>query len=296
MLHRENSQFHTDPRRGRPPQFEGVRTHIITGQRHTRAFLHRDIDSEQNRVVDVRAPVQPRRKRQILSSVPHYVHELARLRNRQALAAWTYYKFPYLFPLRDFPTVIELELTNECNFSCPHCPRTVFNKANSLGFMSLRLFRTITEQSAGRISLMKFCGLGEPALHPHLDIMIRLLQLNNIPLALYTNGTLFDRHTRSEILDWNIDQLVISVDGTDERTFQRLRVGGNYRRIRAKVSDLRDARAKAGKRLPYIEIRHVIMPNETPAMLKEFRDDWTHNLGDTVKFNLLEITVLPRHD
>jgi Iron-sulfur cluster-binding domain len=54
------------------------------------------------------------------------------------------------------------------------------------------------------------------------------------------------------------------------------------------VAELRKARDKAGKRLPQIEIRHVIMSNETPAMLKRFRDDWTDDLGDTVKFNLLE--------
>lgn len=220
--------------------------------------------------------------------MPHYAHELARLSNRHVLAEWTYYKFPYLFPLRAFPPVIELEITNECNFSCPHCPRTVFNKTNGLGLMSLELFQKIAEQSAGRVSLIKFCGLGEPALHPQLDAMARLLQRDGIPLSLYTNGTLFDRHLPREILEWDLHNLVISVDGIDERSFKRLRVGGDYRHLRTMVAEFRKAREKARKRSPQIEIRHVIMPYETPAMLKKFRDDWTDGLGDTVKFNLLE--------
>jgi MoaA/NifB/PqqE/SkfB family radical SAM enzyme len=154
--------------------------------------------------------------------------------------------------------------------------------------MSVGLFQRIAEQSAGRVSLIKLCGLGEPALHPHLNAMVRLLRSHNIPVSLYTNGTLFDRYVPEEILEWGVDLLVVSADGTDERSFKRLRVGGDYWRLREKVAEFRKAREKTGKRLPHIEIRHVIMPCETAAMLKTFRDDWTDGLGDTVKFNLLE--------
>jgi hypothetical protein len=153
--------------------------------------------------------------------------------------------------------------------------------------MSLAVFRKIIEESHGRVIEIKFIGLGEPALHPELDVMMRLLKVNGINATFYTNGTLFDRYSPAEICDWGLWRLIVSVDGTDERTFNRLRVGGNYWSLRANLADFRKFRDELGLRSPLIEIRHVMMPNETRTMLHSFQADWLNGLGDTVKYNSL---------
>jgi MoaA/NifB/PqqE/SkfB family radical SAM enzyme len=153
--------------------------------------------------------------------------------------------------------------------------------------MSLPVFRKIAEESSGRVIEIKIIGLGEPALHPELDAMMCLLKESRINTSLYTNGTLFDRYTPAEICKWQLWRLVVSIDGTDERSFARLRAGGDYWSLRAKLADFRGFRDGHRERLPLIEIRHVIMPNETPAMLRSFQADWLSGLGDTVKYNLL---------
>lgn len=231
--------------------------------------------------------IAAKRIRQVRASIHHYFTELERLKTYQDVLEWIYYKVPQFFSLREFPSALSLEVTNECNFSCPHCPRNDLNKGRSIGFMDLGVFRKIAHESAGRVTVIKVFGLGEPALHPELDSMMHILRINKIRSVLYTNGTLFDLYEPQKILDWNLSVLVVSIDGTDKRSFDRLRLGGDYWSIRSKLSQFRKFRDLRGAKAPHIEIRHVIMPNETSEMLQAFRNDWSFDLGDSVKFNLL---------
>jgi MoaA/NifB/PqqE/SkfB family radical SAM enzyme len=234
-----------------------------------------------------KSTVQARKMRQVMASVRHYLFELSQCRSISDLHDWIYYKLPHLFPLRTLPTVLNIELTNSCNFACPHCPRDALNEGRGLGFMPVPLFRRIIEETAGKVSMVKLIGLGEPSLHPDLDRIMRLLRDNRIKTLLYTNGTLFERYTPEEIMAWDADELVVSIDGVDERSFARLRVGGDLPRLQEGMAKFREHRANAAGHGPRIEVRHVIMPNETPAMLSAFRNYWRKGLADTVKYCFL---------
>lgn len=234
-----------------------------------------------------RSPVPQRRRQQVKRSIPHYANELRRLRSFRDVRNWTYYKFPARFKLRNFPTAITLEITNECNFGCPHCPRTFLNENRELGFMRLDLVTRLAEEIAGRVSEVKIIGLGEGALHPQLPAIVRAFASSSIRIRLYTNGTLFERYRPEEIFGWGLDGIVLSIDGTDSRSFARLRPGGDYAQTRTSLQAFSVARRQADCAGPRIQIRHVIMPKETPEQLAEFKRDWLALGGDTVKFNSL---------
>jgi len=219
--------------------------------------------------------------------IPHYWFELSRCRSPSDLYDWLYYKLPQFFSLRPLPTVLNIELTNNCNFECPHCPRNALNEGRGLGFMPIALFDKIVDEIAGGVSMVKLIGLGEPSLHPQLDHIMRRLRDRRIKTLLYTNGTLFERYSPSEIMAWRADELVVSIDGTDERSFKRLRVGGDFKKLQVNLAEFRAQRATAVGPTPRIEVRHVIMPNETPAMLKAFTDYWRKGFADTVKYCFL---------
>lgn len=237
--------------------------------------------------VSERSSVRRRRRQQVLRSIPHYANELRRLRSIADLRNWMYYKFPARFRLRDFPTAITLEITNECNFACPHCPREFLNTNRKLGYMELDLVAKLADEIAGRVSEVKIIGLGEGALHPELPAVLRTLTRHEIKVRLYTNGTLFERFRPEEIFSWGLDGIVLSIDGLDERSFERLRAGGDYRWTRAALQTFSAARSKRGGANPRIQIRHVIMPRETSDQLAAFKRDWLELGGDTVKFNAL---------
>lgn len=224
------------------------------------------------------------RSRQILKSLPHYMTELRRVRSPRGLYEWLQFKTPYLFPVPSFPPRITLELTNECNLACRHCHRNEMNRP--VGMMDGGLLEKLAGE-IGRHStcIVKIGGLGEPALHPDGQKLMTTLRERGIRSYFYTNGTLLHQIPHEKLLrEWRIPYLIVSVDGLDAKSYEQIRVGGEYDRLRAALQALFDARNKLRCKEPMIEVRHVIFPHESEAQIAEFKRFWLE-VADTVMFN-----------
>lgn len=228
-------------------------------------------------------PYRANRHRQVLKSTRHYLSELRALRSPAELYGWFQYKLPYLFPIPAFPPRVTLELTNRCNFACRHCHRTVMNR--ELGSMDYHLLQKIVaEVSAHPDCRLKIGGLGEPSLYKLCSEFMRSLKDSGVESIFYTNGSLLWRFNHDEVLEWQLRHLVVSVDGTDRQSYEGVRIGGDYDRLRAALQQFRSRRTDRGDSMPWIEVRHVILPEETDAQLAEFSKAWA-GLSDTVMFN-----------
>jgi radical SAM protein with 4Fe4S-binding SPASM domain len=220
---------------------------------------------------------------QTVLSTPHYWKELQKLRSLRDLYSWIYFKFPFVFPLARFPLYISVETTNQCNLACGHCWRSIMQR--KVGMMRIGLFEKIVGEVSRKKSItLKIAGSGEIALHPGCAEMFAMLSGKDIRVFAYTNGLLFQRFSPEDLLQYNLNTIVVSVDGLDCASYERLRPGGKYQVLREGVTQFRQWRDRIGQNLPEIEIRHVIMPGETSKQLQEFRKDWLR-LADTVKFN-----------
>jgi MoaA/NifB/PqqE/SkfB family radical SAM enzyme len=153
--------------------------------------------------------------------------------------------------------------------------------------MDVALFEKIVrELSLRRPALLKIGGHGEPAIHPHFRELMALLAHHVFPTFVYTNGSLLQLFPYHEILSWGLHTIVVSVDGLDADSYKGFKIGGNYASLRKLVVDFYKCKSSE-RRAPMLEIRHVIMPNETTRQLLRFRRTWL-GTADTVKFNYLE--------
>lgn len=195
-----------------------------------------------------------------------------------------YNKYPYMFIQSKFPSAIELELTNECNMLCPHCPRTT-SMTRKVGFMDLDLVKgIILEMSQHKRTMLRIVGLGEPALHPDLKEILAYAKNHKLVTEFTTNGSIFHFLTLEEIIDSGISYLGISIDGYDERSYQKRRVGGNYKELRDKVEQLYKAKKLLNAERPIIAIRNVAFKNDSQEKLDAYRLDWFQH-SDLVSFN-----------
>jgi len=227
------------------------------------------------------------RVRRIMVSIPHYFRELARIRRPRELYGWVYFKFPNSFPIMEFPTCVSVEPTNKCNFSCNHCRRTTMNRP--LGSMEVELFEKIVHEVSVHRSVreLKLVGSGEPAIHPRFRELMALLAHQGIPTVVYTNGSLLQLYPHREVLGWGLETVVVSVDGLDAPSHERFKLGSNYVSLRKAIMDFYKYRKSSRRRSPVIEIRHLMVPNETVAQLLQFRRTWM-GCADTVSFDYLE--------
>jgi len=251
-------------------------TGILTG--------YKSSGQSQNR--SQKSPAVTRRAKQAVLSIPHYFRVLARIRRPSELYGWVYFKYPYLFPLRDFPPHLCVEVTNKCNFSCKHCYRTATPRPQ--GEMEVTLFEKIVREVSlqGSFGSFKLLGAGEAALHSRFRELMGILAHSTIPGVVWTNGSLLHLCSHREILSWGLKTVVVSIDGVDAEDYERIRIGGHYASLRKALMDFSECRESSGCRSPIIEIRHTIMPNETATQLRQFRKTWLET-ADSVKFGTL---------
>ncbi|HKS88385.1 MAG TPA: radical SAM protein, partial [Stellaceae bacterium] len=127
------------------------------------------------------------------------------------------------------PVCLYLETTNRCNLLCTTCPRT-FEALEPPGDMDWALFTRIVDQfpSIARVVLH---GVGEPMMVPALPRMIRYLKARGTYVLFNTNGTLLTRRKGSELIDSGLDELRVSLDAAEPRTFAAVRGRDMFARI-----------------------------------------------------------------
>lgn len=194
-----------------------------------------------------------------------------------------YHRFPYGFPQIAFPSTIELELTNDCNMRCPHCPRSIMTRG--VGYMEFATFKKIADEIADHSNcFLRIGGLGEPSLHPDIKAILRYAKDLGIILEIVTNGQLLAVLTPEEVVGSGLRYLGISIDGFDAMTYAKRRPGGDYGSLQDRVAALWRHKQETKSPWPHIKIRHVVYPNDSPEQIEAYRQRW-FAYADMVGFN-----------
>ena len=119
------------------------------------------------------------------------------------------------------PVCLYLEVTNRCNLLCETCPRT-FEELEPPADMSWELFPAIVDQ-VPNIARVVLHGVGEPMLVRNLSRMIRYLKERGTYVLFNTNGTLLNPKKHRELIETGVDELRVSLDAADAKTFLAVR-------------------------------------------------------------------------
>src|ERR1700675_4388308 len=127
------------------------------------------------------------------------------------------------------PVCLYLETTNRCNLLCTTCPRT-FEALEPPGDMSWALFTAIVDQFP-KIARVVLHGVGEPMLVRALPKMIRYLKDRGTYVLFNTNGTLLNPKKFPELIDTGLDELRVSLDAADRKSYAAIRGKDFFPRI-----------------------------------------------------------------
>ena len=151
------------------------------------------------------------------------------LRNPAALAKWVEVSLLKRFAsprCYNYPLILQIEITNRCNLRCRMCPRE--GEFEKMGVapetMSFETFERIVEGWIGHIYQIHLFGRGEPLISPHLPRMIRYAADRGVPFITFnTNGHLLQGKVAEALASSELDELRVSIDGSDEATYQSIR-------------------------------------------------------------------------
>jgi MoaA/NifB/PqqE/SkfB family radical SAM enzyme len=135
----------------------------------------------------------------------------------------------------DWVYEIELELTTNCNLSCPLCAR---NREESMYLIdgTSRPLNEIIKQLDTFVNFKNCCLAGmlsEPTLYEDLFELIKYLNMRNIEIELYTNGDTHDDDYWYELgkLTSSITKVYFTICGSTQEVHEKYRVNSNLSNI-----------------------------------------------------------------
>ena len=158
-----------------------------------------------------------------------------------------------------YPPVLMVEPTNICNLKCPMCPSGNGEMKRERGRLSFEQYRLLLDDVAPYILQLQLWNQGEPFINRSLLDFIAYAKRKGIMVHTSTNGHFIRTDEEAEaMIRSGLDQIIFSMDGTNQETYARYRVGGNFNLVLQTLERINRARANLGSRTPLIELQFLV--------------------------------------
>jgi len=191
------------------------------------------------------------------------------------------------------PRALQVEVTGACNLRCAMClvryREPLDRHEASLGF---ERFKALVD-SLPELETVTLQGLGEPLMAPDLFRMLEYGATRGLRMGFNTNATLLTRATAERLVAAGLDWLHISVDGATAATYESIRDGSRFAKVKRNVRGLVEVMRARDATRPRLSLVFVAMRRnlaELPALVRPAADwgipvprvqNLSHSFSDT---------------
>ena len=171
------------------------------------------------------------------------------------------------------PRYVHIELNNTCNLKCVMCSYSTMKRPKQ--YMSIDTYkRVINDCVRSGILYVRLFAMGEPLLHPKFFEMVKYAKSKGIGFVdINSNANLLTMEKSKQILESGLDRVVFSVDGSDEETYRKIRIGGSLKKVKENINYLMEQRKKMKKHKPLVIVQTIKM-KETEKQINEIVNYW----------------------
>lgn len=156
------------------------------------------------------------------------------------------------------PESLSVEPTNLCNLKCPECPSGNNKMKRSRLFLDELTYKNIINEVHKHLTYLQLYFQGEPFMHPKITDYIKYATNKHIYTTTSTNGHFLTTENCEKIVGSGLHQIIISVDGTTQQSFEKYRVGGSLDKVLSGIKTLQSIKASRNSKLPHIAIQFVV--------------------------------------
>lgn len=166
--------------------------------------------------------------------------------------------------LTDFPLYIQIEHTGKCNLRCRSCihgnPDLKANYSRGFKPLDINLYKKVlAEARKFNCPSISFHNNDEPLLLPDLEERIALAKAAGFfDIILVTNANLLTKERADKLLKSGITKLNFSVDGWNEETYSKVRIGGNFKKVLENIEYFLTQKKKLNLKLPITRVTSVL--------------------------------------
>ncbi|UBF29830.1 SPASM domain-containing protein (plasmid) [Kovacikia minuta CCNUW1] len=129
----------------------------------------------------------------------------------------------------NLPSQLWIETTTHCNAQCPLCPTGLGTLQRPKQHLDLGLFKRVVNEV--RPKKIMFWNFGEPFLHPQIIHMFSYAASFGCEGWVSSNGyALYNEASFEALAQSGLKYLIISLDGLDQETLSKYRVGVDFNR------------------------------------------------------------------
>lgn len=144
------------------------------------------------------------------------------------------------------PIRADIENVSRCNLRCGHCLISSLEGQRRAKDLSFDDFKRFIDEQYGLVEI-KLQGVGEPFLQREFCDMARYASDRYIWVRTTTNGMLLHKNENyKRIIDANVGEIQVSIDGATKATQEGIRVGSNFERIVENCKLLNDYSRQTG--------------------------------------------------
>jgi radical SAM protein with 4Fe4S-binding SPASM domain len=144
--------------------------------------------------------------------------------------------------INGMPLSVSTELTNCCNLKCPECSAGSGQLTRHKGFMDISVFRKAIDELRPFLFNVNLYFQGEPMMHPLFFSFVEYC--NGIHSTVSTNGHFLSPENSERIVHSGLSHLIVSLDGTDQDSYSKYRVNGDFEKVMTGLASVSEAKRR----------------------------------------------------
>jgi radical SAM protein with 4Fe4S-binding SPASM domain len=156
------------------------------------------------------------------------------------------------------PFTASIEPTTSCNLRCPECPSGLRQFTRPTGMLSMELYQQIVDELGPSLFYLILYFQGEPFLNPLFFKMVEYAKEKRIYTATSTNAHFLNEKFAEKTVRSGLDRIIISLDGLDQETYEKYRVGGKLDKVIGGINNLVEWKKKLKSHTPYIVLQFIV--------------------------------------
>lgn len=161
--------------------------------------------------------------------------------------------------IRDYPLLVDLELSSKCNLHCPMCYTITeeFLSKVDKKYMEIDLFKKVIDEIAGKVFAVRLSLRGESTLNKHFVEAVAYAKAKGIPeVSTLTHGKKFTGNFLRQSVAAGIDWITISIDGTGE-TYNKIRHPLTWEATLGRLKEIKALKEELGVQKPVIKVQGI---------------------------------------
>lgn len=158
-----------------------------------------------------------------------------------------------------YPPVLMLEPTNLCNLKCPMCPSGNGEMKRKMGQLKFEDFKKLIDDVGDYLLQIQLWNQGEPFLNKSFLEFVRYANQKGIMTHTSTNGHFIRTDEDAEnLIKSGLDQLIFSMDGTSQDSYEKYRVGGDYQLVMDTLERISRTKERLKSKRPLVELQFLV--------------------------------------